>query len=170
MANDKPQDHFSGPFCLGCDDAPESIVMEACDCAEARCIVPRCHLRVATEERSHGWPPVPVGMLDWRIKKGTLDAKMLVSPGWACSPRCLFAFVRSTHKADSYAKSSELAADALNALQEIYYGLGPTGKDEPRIVDNRIWRIAAADQLQTIREAAKIAHHESMETKQPRKL
>ncbi len=159
MTNEVRQDHFSGPFCVGCDDAPETDGALECDCAEARCIVPRCHLRVAVEESAHGWPPVPVAMLQWQAKGGSLASKMLVSPGWACSPFCLFEFVRSTRGVKSHAKASGLAVDALNALHEIYFGIVPTSVYAPRL-DERIWKIAASDQVGTIREAVRIANHE----------
>ena len=151
------QDRFSGPYCSDCDDRGTRQVPGPCGCRDARCIMPRCSMRVASS--SH--VPVPVTLLIWRVQPAGLKSEMIVTPGWACGPACLFGYARALQDGPDQVAQAKQAAEALNGLQAAYFDVAPTAKHEPHI-DPRIWDVIANDQLQTIREAAKYAHMASV--------
>lgn len=159
MKRRKLQDRFSGPYCLDCSDALRNEDGARCKCPTARCLMPRCHRRPS--EGGHTYRAVPVGMLMWRKKPNEPASEMVVSPGWACSPNCLFGFIRSLQDAKKPSDQALMAVSVLNSLQSAYFEVAPTAGGAYHI-DERIWGIIALDQLDTIRTAVRYANMAAM--------
>lgn len=145
------QNHFSGPYCPACGDAPPNLI-DPCRCDEARCVMPKCRTIVSRTALER--PPVPVSMLLWRVS-GDLKKHAEISPGWACRATCLLGFVRQ-RQPGSAPEQARRALYVLNSLQAPYMGVSRVKDGEPEL-DREIWRILARDQLQTIHLAAQYA-------------
>lgn len=166
MKREPLQDRFSGPYCQDCKDESQDDA-DRCACREARCVMPRCSIRVAKSRH----PPVPVSLLLWRVSPSRKN--MVVSPGWACSAACLFGFARavaSYPRSTGRSMSAEQAAKAatmLTELQAAYLGAEPadrTGEPARRdySMDPRIWKVISKEQLHTIERATEYAHMASV--------
>lgn len=153
MRREPLQDRFSGPFCPDCCDDPKIRAEIECKCESARCAMPKCNALCMFAQ----FPPVPIGMLLHRTTTSKVNQAMQITPGWVCSPACLFGFMRMRQEGPGSGEQARQAIDAINALQEVYFGLEPGPRADEYRVDRRLYGLISRAQLDTIRQAARYA-------------